>query len=64
MKNKRWKREAKRIYGECHKHYECTYCKKVISCINKTGWGGCFVSLREVEKRIKKHNLNKKVGKE
>lgn len=57
-KNKRWKRLAKRIQGECSKgHYYCNDCKYVFECINKTGWGGNYIGIRESEKRIKNNNI-------
>lgn len=55
-KNKKWKRLAKRIQGECG-HYYCNNCKYCIECINKAGWGGNYIGIRKLEKRIKRSNM-------
>lgn len=57
-KNKRWKRLAKRIHGECFKnHYYCNDCKYTFECINKASWLGNYVGIRRVEKVIRKNNI-------
>ena len=55
-KNKRWKREAKRIYGECcHIFVNCNDCKYVKTCFSpRLNWCGMYVGIRELERRCKK----------
>lgn len=55
-RNKRWKREAKRVYGECcHNIKGCNYCKYVKTCFSaRLNWCGKFVGIRELEKRCRK----------
>lgn len=53
MKNNRWKREAKRIYGECHKMLDCTECKYSDECIEKMRWLGKDLGIKELERRCK-----------
>lgn len=59
-KNKRWKREAKRIYGECCKVTngviisDCNSCKYVKVCFSsRLNWCGKFCGIRELERRCK-----------
>lgn len=60
-KNKRWKREAKRIYGECCNVtndvlvIDCNTCKYVKTCFSqRLNWGGKYCGIRELERRCKK----------
>ena len=47
MKNKRWKRLAKRINGECFKgHYPCNKCKYVHECFTRLSLGGRNLGIR------------------
>ena len=57
-KNKRWKREAKRIYGECCKVTngviisDCNSCKYVKVCFSpRLNWCGKYGGIRELEKK-------------
>ena len=59
-KNKRWKREAKRIYGECCNVMNdvlianCNTCKYVKMCFSeRLNWCGKFCGIRELERRCK-----------
>lgn len=58
MKNKRWKREAKRLKGLCNDFdYDCFFCplhylKTVSDCRNACGFG-----IREIEKMCKVSEL-------
>jgi len=60
-KNKKWKREAKRIYGECcniaHDAMvvDCNSCKYVKRCFSaRLNWCGRYCGIRELEKRCKR----------
>ncbi|MCC5440329.1 hypothetical protein EJM73_05825 [Clostridium botulinum] len=58
MKNKRWKREAKKIKAECPKHITCTDCKYDNRCdeiIDKLSENNIaqYVPIRELEKALK-----------
>jgi hypothetical protein len=65
MKNKRWKRKAKRVYGECVKHWSCTFdkrgkCKYADNCPIMDGpfkYFGYF-TFRDMEKYFKVKRVN------
>lgn len=59
-RNKRWKREAKRIYGECCNATsgvvvtDCNSCKYVKICFSsRLNWCGKYCGIRELEKKCK-----------
>lgn len=58
MKNKRWKRLAKRINGECFKgHYPCNKCKYVHECFTRLSLGGRNLGIRRIERELKAYNI-------
>ncbi len=62
MKNKRWKRKAKRIKGYCSEEF-CSIggmpvCKYFYTC-NKVFWDNepCNIEIRELERRFKNEEM-------
>lgn len=66
-KNKRWKRQAKKLLGECIKHQEklCKNCNATEQCSKAFDYTGCIpveFGIRILEERCKYVNIyeNKK----
>jgi hypothetical protein len=62
MKNKRWKRQAKKMKAECSKPKFCTDCKYDKKCDElciEFGMNNIieFLSIRKVEKLLKNYNI-------
>lgn len=57
MKNKKWKREAKRIKGKVNNELGCFSC----NLYGTECYSACLYSLRELELKIKHSNRNKTV---
>ncbi|MCD3202851.1 hypothetical protein [Clostridium botulinum] len=58
MKNTRWKKEAKKVKAECHKHSTCMNCKYNYRCdeiSDKLDENNIaeFVPIRELEKALR-----------
>lgn len=51
MKNKKWKRQAKRLKGKADYWCECEFC----DLRNKECYGACGIDIRKLEKRIKSY---------
>lgn len=63
MKNKKWKRKAKRLYGECFKTSACPLCKYEEKCLKKPSSLVPVVDgIRATEKAIKKFNIANSKG--